>query len=235
MVARRLFALAVFASTLAACGALIGIEGLTVDPLDASAATFDRQAPDVDVGGPQPKMDADVMIIPDGAVPPKRVFVTSTGTTGDLVAVTGADSGVAGANALCNAAASKLGKSTWVAWLSDGTTNAIDRIPRKGPYVLLNGVKIADTYDMIASGTLLHPINVTENDATAPNTNTLVWTGTRSNGVASDVHCGAWKRGDVGALGAGGSYTESMSGRWTDLGPPHVLCNAIGRLYCFEQ
>jgi hypothetical protein len=71
---------------------------------------------------------------PDASVPQhKRVFVTAAGYRGDFGGVTGGDT-------ICNttAVAANL-DGTWKAWLSDSTTNAIDRIDDVGPWYLLNG------------------------------------------------------------------------------------------------
>ncbi|MCA9638983.1 MAG: DUF4215 domain-containing protein, partial [Myxococcales bacterium] len=82
----------------------------------------------------------------------RRVFVTSTLYQGNL-------GGLAGADAKCQARAQAAGlPGTFLAWLSDNTNNPNTRFTKSmGPYVLVNGTKIANNYTDLTDGTLLAP------------------------------------------------------------------------------
>ena len=243
MSVRRACVLLGLSSALGACGSLIGVEDLGVDSVPA-APTPDGQAPEVqapteagpsadgatttDGGGP----------LVDGATPPKkRVFLTSTSTTGTLAN----HPGITGADTLCTNAANAalLGGGPWVAWMSGNGKKAIERITYDGPYYTLTDRRIVANKVQLTSGELDGPINIQENKVTATSQQPWVWTGTLSNGEAS-VTCNDWTTNDFAIFGAAGSFDQSTAGRWTDNGGPGAGfrnwgCQTNGRLYCFEQ
>ena len=89
----------------------------------------------------------------------KRIFITKTTFLGNL-------GGLAGADAKCTAAAAarSLG-GTWKAWLSDASTNAIDRIGDVGPWVLVgSGTRVFDNKAQLETGQN-GPVNRNESGA----------------------------------------------------------------------
>src|SRR5439155_14460607 len=68
---------------------------------------------------------------------PHRVFVSSANFTGDL-------GGLHGADGICSSAAGTAGLTgRFIAWMSDTTTNAIDRVMNDvGPWVRLDGALV---------------------------------------------------------------------------------------------
>lgn len=173
----------------------------------------------------------------------KRVFVTSTQYTGDL-RFNGQDTtGLKGADALCAAAAARgaLG-GTWVAWVSDQTTNAIDRINDVGPWTLINRQTIVFRNKQAMAAAPLAAIDVDETGKEVfPNTtsDSLVWTGTLPNGVVYEPStpvygsCSGWTD-DAGYGGAG--LLTSDGADWTNYdSSSYYSCLSRYRLYCFEQ
>src|SRR5262245_51629174 len=75
---------------------------------------------------------------PDLTPVQKRVFVTAGSWNGNLKAAGAGSDGLDGANKLCQGAATTAGLGgTWVAWLSDSTHDAKDRIADVGPWYRL--------------------------------------------------------------------------------------------------
>lgn len=157
--------------------------------------------------------------------PPKRIFVTSTSTNGNL-------SGLAGADLRCQnlADAVPLG-GTFKAWLSDGTTSAASRLNQFASYyVLVNGVRVANNWADLTDGNLMARINITESGATVAGS---VWTNTTRTGAINNTrHCTNWTVGTSAQPGSEGT-TGNADYSWTD--ETYNNCNFSRRLYCFEQ
>jgi hypothetical protein len=153
----------------------------------------------------------------------KRVFVTETTYAG------GTMGGLAGADQKCNlsAQAANLG-GTWVAWASNGNTNAIDRVTGTGPWVVLGTTTTAFNNKANLATSPLVPINATEQGHTVSYLDGSVWTGTGSGGSAATSTCGGWSSGS--SYGHYGSAVSTAS--WTSVGDD--LCANTNRLYCFE-
>jgi hypothetical protein len=156
-----------------------------------------------------------------------RVIVSSTVFGGKI-------GGLAGADFLCQDLAESAGlPGTYKAWLSDSTASPSTRFVRsKGPYVLVNGKRIADNWQDLTDGSLDIPINVTQTGSKAADS-TSVWTYTKADGTAIDANtntCGNWAAatgdGDVGS-------DTSRNATWTDNGA--AACNTGQHLYCFQQ
>ena len=169
--------------------------------------------------------------------PTKTVFVTSGGFTGaELI-------GLGGADALCQNAAQAAGLTgNYLAWLSDSTESPDLRFTKStGPYALVTGTRIAESYSDLVDGTIITPIQVTETGDTL-NTD-LVWTGTASDGGPSkDNFCDDWSVDDsnpVTNIQVGRS--DRANAEWTSFDLPVTIpittisCGDIYRLYCFEQ
>jgi hypothetical protein len=236
MIARRFLALAILLSSLAACGLLIGVQELGVDPSDASPAPVDvvQSAPDVSVP-PQPPVEAGGIdaTLPDGAPAFRRVFLTSAPTK-----TTGMFNGAAAGDLLCQTTAkAAMLDGVWIAWLSENGRNAIERLTWNGKFELLDGTPVVDDTTKLVSVGPKHEINVTEDGKTVSDPNPWVWTGTRGNGLAANVTCGSWTHSDGTTLGIAGSFDTTT--KWTDNGGEPFLggfrCGTMARLYCFEQ
>jgi len=168
---------------------------------------------------------------PAKPLPPYRsggalAFLTSTASHGDL-------GGLAGADALCVARATAAGlpaPTTFVAWLSDGSSDAIDRLTYDGPWIRLDGVQVAAGKSDLADQTLHAPINLTETGVYLGNWG--VWSGTLSNGTSSGQSCANWTTGGAGASAHYGIANKASLG-WTYYSTS--ICSSSFRLYCLSN
>ncbi|MCD4749624.1 MAG: hypothetical protein K8R59_09635 [Thermoanaerobaculales bacterium] len=165
-------------------------------------------------------------------------FVTSVNGTGDLSSWTdaGGQSGIDAGDAICRSRAAAGGlpaASSFVAWLSDSSTDAIDRLT-DGPFVRIDGFKIADAKADMFVGTprLENGINVNEfgNYYVEPYSYSYVWTGTAPTGlVAVGNHCDGWVN-DIADGVVGSSAATRLT--WTQNGVGN--CTQIRPIYCFS-
>jgi len=162
----------------------------------------------------------------------KGVFVTSKSFTGAEIG------GVAGADALCQQAASSAAtplRGTYRAWISDGTESPATRFFRAPvPYFLIRGGTISPNFSTLVATNPEFAIDIDENGDPvifeAP-----VWTGTNGNGEAAAggaaATCNGWTSDEgTGVIGlpyfiGGGLWSNSAA----------VDCGRRGHLYCFEQ
>ncbi|MBK8257783.1 MAG: hypothetical protein IPK82_34580 [Polyangiaceae bacterium] len=166
--------------------------------------------------------------VPMGA---KRVFVTSSVYTGNLMENGNGVDGLDGGDKLCQLAADAAGLGgQWTAWLSTTDVNAIDRIGDVGPWYRLDGVKVFNNKASIVTTGPAVPIDVDEQGGT-PMVNT--WTGTKDTGMKNLFRCNDWTN-DAPINGYEGSVgiTAGLN-FWTE-GPSNP-CNLKNTLYCFEQ
>ncbi len=172
----------------------------------------------------------------------KVVFVTSRSGTGQLSGWTdaGGREGIAAGDAICQAAATRAGlprASSFKAFLSDTSRNAVDRLTTDGPWIRVDGAPVAGNRAALASGALFAPISVDENGRPVGGLNDPVshwtaWTGTGERGLSTGRHCGDWKAGS-GALGEIGVAIIGLPD-WSYF--QFVSCDAwIAALYCFED
>ncbi len=152
------------------------------------------------------------------------VFGTASEPTGDF-------GGLSGGDAICQSEADAAGLvGTWVAWLSDGSTNAVDRIASAtGPFNLVNGATIANNHADLTDGTIATEIDRKANGNWIDDED--VWTGTESNGLAVANHCNGWTSPSDQLQGLVGD-TDSSSSDWT--ARFDQSCSGTGRLYCFQ-
>jgi hypothetical protein len=233
-----LVALPAFLGFAAACGALIGIQDLGVDPArpghdggtpleagdgvePADALSPEDSAP-VEASAPP--------IVLDAATPTRRVFLRSEPTSGHL-------GGLSGADTLCNSAATNLGTRRWVAFVSGEGMRAIDRLDFRGPFVTVTGTLVLlDKNDIPNKPPLEHLINITETGAPLASNQPFVWTGTDRNGNASPYDCSDWGNGTIGFAGR---FDQASNNAWiqTDQQPFAAAfgCGTPAHLYCFEQ
>ncbi len=175
---------------------------------------------------------------PDMATPPgaKRVFVTRTTYTGNLLRLGGA-SGLDAADHVCATAAqgALLGGGQWMVWLSDSLNDAGPRMADVGPWYLVgSSTKVFNNKANLA-GTPLAPIDRDEN-GTPISFGDHVWTGTSNGGLRTDASCLNWQ--DESGEGVGTIGTVGNPGSWTDdpqAGPAPCSADDQFHLYCFEQ
>jgi len=162
----------------------------------------------------------------------KRVFVTAATFAGDLASTGNGSSGRAGADHLCNAAASTAGLGgMWAAWLSD-MTSAIDHINDVGPWHLTDGAATVAFHSKAdLAGDPIAAIVYNENATT--NNSDGVWTGTGAGGTASGQSCQQWMTAAAGTVGTFGKSDYDTGGAWTSY--QTLSCNSSLHLYCFEQ
>jgi hypothetical protein len=172
--------------------------------------------------------------LPSFASTGKVVFVTSVTGDGDLSTWTASGnlSGITGGDAICRSLANSAGLANTVnfkAWLSDGSTNAGERLTSGGPWVRLDGVEVASDQLDLTDGSLFAPINVTEN--MEYDTGFGVWTGTQDDGTTSGNVCSAWA--DTGSNGTFGVAVYANS-QWSE--SSLSVCTATwNKIYCFED
>jgi uncharacterized protein DUF1554 len=160
---------------------------------------------------------------------PRRVFVTKSQYPGDLALAATGFAGLAAGDELCRRSAAQLG-GTWKAWLSDPTTNAIDRIADVGPWYLVDGTTMVFANKAALAGTPLVAIAINETGAM---TNGHVWTGTAAGGTAAAETCTGWTSQSSTVAGAAGA-SIAMDSQWT-LTAAYFCGTDAFALYCFEQ
>lgn len=156
-------------------------------------------------------------IAPEGR---KRVFVTSASFAGDL-------GGPAGGDAKCASAAAAAGLGgAFRAWLSDATTDALDRITHPGPWFLVDTTsRVFNSKADLVSQPMV-PIIVTETGASL-SFGVAVWTGTENDGTTSTATCGNWA-----STSGTGRIGQVSTNAWTSAAFNN--CTTPNRLYCFE-
>ena len=177
----------------------------------------------------------------------KLVFITSSegkGKLGDWTDAWGATGITAGDN-ICRARAATSpisavsSKATkFKAWLSNSSTDAINRFAYDGPWVRIDGVKIADNKTDLTDGSLFSSINQDESGNYLGNS--YAWTGTLQSGskigTTGGFDCNGWTYDNAdfadSFFGNGGNAND-ISPAWTNgIGSG---CNGDYHLYCFED
>jgi hypothetical protein len=172
----------------------------------------------------------------DGGGPHKLVFITSATFSGNLVVSGSQPTGLAAADALCATAATAAGLgASFRAWLSDGNTNAIDRIADVGPWYLTDGTLVFHNKANLAT-TALAAINRNENGAPVNQWDgsyaQWVWTGTQIGGVRAAQTCNDWS--SVSGNGAVGRF--DAPDQWTGNGSLDCSGDSYHmHLYCLQQ
>lgn len=166
----------------------------------------------------------------------KVVFITSSTFDGDLATRGGQTSGLAGADALCANAgeAANLGRS-FKAWLSDETTNAIDRIADVGPwhFATSDGSTGPIAFNNKANlGTIpLAALDITEQGMMLA-TSERVWTGSNNGGTTFTARtCMSWTSNHGPDFGIVGDAQSTSN--WTYYSAQQ--CNLVAHLYCIGQ
>jgi hypothetical protein len=174
----------------------------------------------------------------------KIVFVSSLGTTGSI-------GGISGADAHCQGRAVAAGLSgTYKAWLSADSysTSPASRFTKStGPYVLVTGTMVADSWSDLTDGTIDHAIDRTEFGALTGFS--WVWSFTRTDGsqglfgdpvencYGGDCHCHGWTSTATQGSPTPGSAVaiiNKTNDDWTDYSFGN-FCGSTYSLYCFQQ
>ena len=161
---------------------------------------------------------------------PLLVFLTNTDYP---VGMTGVGS-LALADQICadEATAAGLGGSTFVAWLSDSSTQALDRITSDGPWQLVQGPVVFPKKSAITNPGPSVPINEDAAGLIHTAQPASVWTGTLNNGTSATYNCIDWSDSSTTEYATVGDFGSDTS-KWTNTGS--ILdCSATRRLYCFE-
>ena len=158
----------------------------------------------------------------------KKVFRTSTLGSGKFELWSGATgTGIAAGDSICNARAAAAGLAgSYKAWLSDSSTDAAARLLSSGPWIRVDGVKLADNKADLTDGTLMTAVL----DEFGTSDFTYVWTGTSGGTKASDT-CADWTDDTSSTFGMYG-YTV-YERLWSDWGSR--TCDQPSALYCFED
>jgi len=152
-----------------------------------------------------------------------RVFVTSEYYDGNL-------GGLSGADIKCQSLANAAGlDGKWVAWLSDSSISAKDRIPDTSiGYYNLDGTKIADNKADLINGSVDMSILITEKYSPIvwpPQ----AWSGSDKYGnKVPNVNCNNWTTDDYESYGSYGIIKYEWCFYRTK------RCSLYSRLYCFE-
>lgn len=155
----------------------------------------------------------------------KNFFVTSQRFSGNL-------NGTAGADLKCQLAATTAGLGgTYKAWLSDLSTDVIDRLSLSYPLRRSTGLIVFANDSARISGVLTAAPNVDEFGQTV--STPLVWTNSDSLGRGLLSDCGQWTTGSAAQYGAYGNATSTNSSGWTQVST--ATCDQLLRLYCIEQ
>lgn len=175
--------------------------------------------------------------LPPFAQDGRVAFATSVAGPGDLSAwpeATAGSTGIEAGDAICQSLADTAGlaePSTFKAWLSDSTTDAIDRFENEGGWVRVDGVPLVDSRAELTGGTLFTGITVTEQGGYLGRDR--AWTGTTTSGLNFGEHCSNWTDGSDAGSGSWGFSTASDS-KWTEW-PLSIGCDFSQRLYCLSD
>ncbi len=166
----------------------------------------------------------------------ETISETSTGGTGqpNLVFVTsnsvpvGSLGGIAGADAMCAARARDAGlPGTYVAWLSDSDTNAVDRLAGARGWLRVDGLVFADRVEDIVEGNIFNPIYVDESGSPVDSN---VVTGTEPDGTAAPQTCADWTD-ESSAESFRRGESHHVHPDWTSRS--NIVCSQNARVYCF--
>lgn len=165
----------------------------------------------------------------------KKIFSTSIFGDADLGGWAGAggNTGIDAGDAICQtlaAAASLPDANLFEAWLSDSTTNAIDRIASDGPWVRVDGMMVASSKSSLVNSWLLTSISLDEQGVYSENG---IWTSTLSNGNYAGAACSDWTSSSLSTVGHYGISTYADGSQWTSRSTSG--CGQLRALYCLED
>ena len=202
---------------------LFGCQANDDVPKEGDPATGDTDVPSGDDNQGDSAVD-DV----DNPAERKRVFVTMGAFAGNMYLPPG---GITAGDEQCaNATQAASLDGSWVAWLSDGSINAIDRLQDLGSWYLVDRTtKVFENKAQLQAGPSV-PIQVDEFGQQG--FARAVWTGTKPGGMGVPEHCSNWTSVAASDRGLTGR-TDATDGAWTD--STAETCTLYASLYCFEQ
>jgi hypothetical protein len=170
-------------------------------------------------------------------VPSAIAFVSSAVGKGDLGAWpdAGAASGLAAGDAICRSLASAAhlpAPESFVAWLSDGTHDARDRVTVDAVFRRVDNYPIANSHADLVDGFASNSLHVDENGSydVFPYG---VQTGTFGDGTATTDHCNGWTSSLAPFKASFGSADLARSALWTE-GFANT-CDNTRQIYCFAN
>jgi hypothetical protein len=170
--------------------------------------------------------------------PASIVFLTSAEGPGDLGAwaEAGGETGLAAGDAICRtqAAGAKLpAPDSFVAWLSDGTAEARDRLTSDGPFRRPDGFLVAESEADLLDGSNGGSIHQYESGAYhSGGGGGEIFTGTLEDGTASGLDCSNWTISTPINVTKGVAGT-TRTARWTT--GSSTSCSFSQQLYCFSN
>lgn len=122
-------------------------------------------------------------------------------------------------------------------WLSNGSASASDRLDHSpGRYVLLSGDVVAESWEDLVDGELLHAPNI---DEFGELRELEVWTGSLPDGSTAPgaADCDGWFLDDINVKGSWGhsGYPDGRWSYWADASDNPTTCAAEFSLYCVES
>lgn len=167
-------------------------------------------------------------------------FATSLTGAGELGnwPEAGSAVGLAAGDAICQNLAANAGLPdplSFVAWLSAGSVDAVDRLSADGPWKRLDGVEIAASRAALLNANLsisilASALVVDENGAYVGHN---AFTGSDGLGRATLDDCNGWTNASAGVDATYGSVQETRA-FWTTSSAP-VACSSPYRLFCFSN
>ena len=172
-----------------------------------------------------------------GWSPSAIAFVSSQTGNGDLSSwpQAGSATGLAAGDAVCRAlagAAHLPAPDSFVAWLSDDTHDARDRVTIDAGFRRLDNYPIANSHADLVDGFATNSLHVDEHGSYAV-LSLGVQTGTFGDGTATLDHCDGWTANAPPFKGTFGSQSLSRSALWTE-GFLNT-CDSVRRIYCFAN
>lgn len=171
---------------------------------------------DVLIGAP-----GEIVIIPGDDGPRGTAFVSSATFDGN--------DGVSAMDAACAADATTQGfpgPSSYKAWVSTSSENAIDRVTDQGYERVDSAVIASSSSSELGSGSIQNTINL---EADGTSYSSFVWTGTGTNGTLGVNNCANWSL-TIGNGTAGSALFNSAL--WTNAAST-VGCFNNNPVYCF--
>jgi hypothetical protein len=167
-------------------------------------------------------------VLPPFWEPGARVFVSSQVWTGNL-------GGISGADDKCRSLAADAGlpaPDSFEAMLSASGSPAVGRLTHDGPFVRIDGVRVADSKADLFDGELAASINVTEHGTYIGNH--AAWTGSNADGSSTGIDCSGWLSSNSGGSATHGGVNQVDSSWLSDFSP--VPCGPSAfHIYCVSE
>jgi len=174
------------------------------------------------------------------ATPGSIVFATTTSGSGDLSSWpdAGGATGLAAGDAICRAAAARAHlpqPESFVAWLSDSTQDARDRMTSNGPFFRIDGVRLAQTKADLLDGSLVSSIHQREDGSyVVYEGGGNAYTATYADGTGDAVsNCVDWTSASMSDAAWTGSQSSASDEDWT--ARRTFNCSTFLHLYCFSN